>query len=522
MSSDYHDQSTVHAGQLSATGGFPDAIGVTVLYHPVLDRIGEIAPLVNVGSNARAEISRIQPIFRTPSGIQTDALASTLLSRKPVVVQPTTDGGVTLSNTAGGMVVAADGRVIKDTETFSETELRGGIVLELAQSVVLLLHILDSAITAQKERFGLVGDSAAACLLRESITRVADMEVPVLLHGDTGVGKELVASAIHEQSKREAHPYVCVNMAAIPPSLAASELFGHVKGAFTGATADREGYFMEAHGGTLFLDELGDTPAEVQPLLLRAIGNKIVQPVGGKMREVDVRLIAATDSNLEYAIEKGIFRRPLLERLSGYQIQIPPLRERREDIGRLFYHFLRKELMSMGLTDRMQNSDKGKTWVPAGLVAKMARYDWPGNIRQLENVVRQLAIYNRNSETFRIDPVVAKLFEEVRSGISEPAKTVSEPAPRQRPSDLTDEQIVEAWRWNQYNFNATASELNVSRTWLNTRFERIPGIRKAKDIPAEEIRQCALECDHDLEAMAAKLNVSVRGLQLQMKRVNLR
>jgi two-component system nitrogen regulation response regulator GlnG len=175
----------------------------------------------------------------------------------------------------------ANGRLIKDSEAFTESELRNGIVLEFAQSVVLLLHVIDSAMVVQRERLGLIGDSAAICLLRDSITRVADLEVPVLLHGETGVGKELVASAIHEQSGRAANPYVCVNMAAIPASLATSELFGHVKGAYTGATADRQGYFIEANGGTLFLDELGDTPSEVQPLLLRAIENKIVQPVGG-------------------------------------------------------------------------------------------------------------------------------------------------------------------------------------------------------------------------------------------------
>ncbi|MBN1654444.1 MAG: sigma-54-dependent Fis family transcriptional regulator [Deltaproteobacteria bacterium] len=521
MNSDYQDQSTVHGVQQSARDGFPEAIGVTILYHPCPSRIGEIAPLVNIRSKANAEISRVKPVFRTPDGVPTDALASTLLSRKPAAIQATGDGSVRISCSSEGTTAVADGSLIRDTVMFPETDLRRGIVLELAGCVVLLLHVLDGSTDVRGETPGLVGESAAVRLLKEAIKRVADLEVPVLLHGETGVGKELVASAIHEQSDRSANPYVCVNMAAIPPSLATSELFGHVKGAFTGATADRQGYFVEANGGTLFLDELGDTPAEVQPLLLRAIENKTVQPIGGKIRDVDVRLVAATDSNLEYAIEKGIFRRPLLERLSGYTIQIAPLRERREDIGRLFIHFLAKELEGMGQADRLQSSNADKPWIPAHLVAMLARYDWPGNVRQLQNVTRQIAIYNRYTDTFRIDPVIAKLFEGIDSRKDGVPRNTSVTPLRIRPADLSDEQIVEAWRRNQHNFNATASELNVSRTWLNTRLERIPGIRKAKDIPAEEIRRCAVECDHDLEAMAARLNVSVRGLQLQMKREKL-
>jgi two-component system, NtrC family, nitrogen regulation response regulator GlnG len=522
MNTDYRDQSTVHAGGKSSNRGLPVAIGVTILYHPDPSRIGEIAPLVDFKTDASAELSRVKPVFRTPDGLQTDALASTLLSRKPIAIRAMLDGSVGISTAADGTDIVADGQMLKDRLEFSEPELRRGIVLELAQSVVLLLHIIDGSIAQNGETFGIVGESGAVHLLRESIRRVADLEIPVLLHGETGVGKELVASAIHEQSKRAGNPYVCVNMAAIPASLATSELFGHTKGAFTGATADREGYFVESDSGTLFLDELGDTPAEVQPLLLRAIENKIVQPVGGKIRKVNVRLIAATDSNLEHAIEKGIFRRPLLERLSGYQIQIPPLRERREDIGRLFIFFLRKELENVGQADRLNSPDVTKPWIPAALVAKLARYDWPGNVRQLQNVTRQLAIFNRRSDVFRIDPIVNKLFKTIDSPKRESPETRSKPSKKNRPGDLSDEQILDTWRRNQYNFNTSAAELDVSRVWLNTRFDRIPGIRKAKDIPADEIRQCAVECGNDLEAMAARLEVSVRGLQLQMKRFNMR
>src|SRR5262249_34932398 len=156
-----------------------------------------------------------------------------------------------------------------------------------------------------------------------------------------GTGKELVARAIHESGRRRGAVCLSVNMGAIPPSLATSELFGAVRGAYTGAVRDHLGYFQRAHGGTLFLDEIGETPPEVQVMLLRVLEPGEVQRVGSpQTQKVDVRLIAATDADLERALHEGRFRAPLLHRLSGYEIYIPPLRERRDDFGRLLFHFL--------------------------------------------------------------------------------------------------------------------------------------------------------------------------------------
>jgi two-component system nitrogen regulation response regulator GlnG len=179
----------------------------------------------------------------------------------------------------------------------------------------------------------------------------------VLLRGETGTGKELAARALHDAGPRRRRGFLAVNMGAVPPTLAAAELFGAARGAFTGADQKRIGYFTRADGGTLFLDEIGETPAEVQILLLRALDNREIQPVGGgDPQPVDVRLIAATDADLEGAMAAVRFRSTLLHRLSGYEIFLPQLRDRREDFGRLFLHFLSQELEATGQTGRLATS----------------------------------------------------------------------------------------------------------------------------------------------------------------------
>jgi two-component system nitrogen regulation response regulator GlnG len=253
-----------------------------------------------------------------------------------------------------------EGEVLSGEREYPVERLRIGLVLMLGNAVVLLLHILNSVGESGPD-LGLVGESDEIHKLRSNIRRVADLDVPVLLHGETGVGKELVARAIHECSGRREREYLCVNMAAVTSSVAASELFGHKKSAFTGASRDHEGYFQRADKGTLFLDEIGDASHDVQLHLLRAVETGQIQVVGGDdLLTVDVRLVAATDSNLDQAIEHGRFRLPLLQRLAGYEIHIPPLRSRRDDIGRLFVHFLRVELDRVGDSERLADPAPGR------------------------------------------------------------------------------------------------------------------------------------------------------------------
>ncbi|WNZ66047.1 sigma-54 factor interaction domain-containing protein [Myxococcus sp. MxC21-1] len=205
---------------------------------------------------------------------------------------------------------------------------------------------------------GIVGHGEGIHRVREDIIRVADLAVPVLIRGETGTGKELVARAIHASGPRRAGPFVSVNLGALAKELVAAELFGAQRGAYTGASRDREGYFRAAEGGTLFLDEVGEAPPEVQAALLRVLETGEIYPVGGHTPvPVDVRLVSATDAHLEARIQERTFKAPLLHRLAGFEILVPPLRERREDVGLLFLHFARQELEAMGEGGQLTSAD---------------------------------------------------------------------------------------------------------------------------------------------------------------------
>ena len=229
----------------------------------------------------------------------------------------------------------------------------------------------------------LVGVSQAMEDLRALIARVAPTDARVLITGESGTGKELVASAIHRQSARAARPFVCVNSAAIPKDLVESEMFGHERGAFTGATERRVGRFELADGGTLFLDEVGDLGPEAQAKLLRVIEGGVIERLGGeKPVRVDVRVIAATNKDLGKASQHGQFRDDLLFRLNVLPIHIPPLRERPDDIPPLVLHFASRQAARLGRPVRFD----------AGAVQLLMSYPWPGNARELANVLERLAI----------------------------------------------------------------------------------------------------------------------------------
>ncbi|MEM7584996.1 MAG: sigma 54-interacting transcriptional regulator, partial [Acidobacteriota bacterium] len=263
------------------------------------------------------------------------------------------------------------------------------------------------------------------------ISRAADLNIPVLIRGATGTGKELVAQALHRASSRRDSPFVAINLGAVTPTLAAAELFGVVKGAFTGAERKRKGCFERARGGTLFLDEIGEAPGEVQASLLRALETGSFLPVGGEAETAfDARVVAATDADLESAISAEGFRAPLLHRLGGYEIHLPALAERRDDMGRLLVHFLSQELMALGEGDLIEAfGSLERPWLPAKLVARLARFDWPGNVRQLRNVARRLVIEGRHRARLEWSPQVDKL-------VGSPAVSAGEASTRSAAAQL--------------------------------------------------------------------------------------
>ncbi|MFN9576486.1 MAG: sigma-54-dependent transcriptional regulator [Gemmatimonadota bacterium] len=231
----------------------------------------------------------------------------------------------------------------------------------------------------------IVGESFAIRALREQIARVAGTPARVLITGENGTGKELVARALHQGSPRASGPFVEVNCAAIPSELIESELFGHVKGSFTGAVADRAGKFEQAHGGTLFLDEIGDMAPAAQAKVLRALQEHEVTRIGGaKPVTVDVRVLAATNKRLEDEIAEGRFREDLYYRLAVVPLHVPPLRERRDDIPRLARHFAADLARRDGMSPRSLSE---------GALGALSRLDWPGNVRELRNTIERLLIF---------------------------------------------------------------------------------------------------------------------------------
>jgi len=234
----------------------------------------------------------------------------------------------------------------------------------------------------------LVGSSHALLEIYKTVGKVAPRNVPVLITGESGTGKELVAHAIHAASPRVDRPFIAVNAAAIPRELLESELFGHERGAFTGATSSRAGRFREASGGTLFLDEIGDMAVDLQAKLLRVLQSGEVTPVGGRDVEiVDVRIIAATHRDLDVRVREGTFREDLLYRLRVVPISVPPLRERVEDVRTLAIYFVDRYAQELA---------EGPVSLPERTIERLENHDWPGNVRELENAIKRALVLSTN------------------------------------------------------------------------------------------------------------------------------
>ena len=268
---------------------------------------------------------------------------------------------------------------------------------------------LKKPIIEEKEKMPLVGRSPAMQEIYRALARLMQTDLSVMINGESGTGKELVARALHDYGRRKKAPFVAINMAAIPKDLIEAELFGHEKGAFTGALTRSSGRFEQAEGGTLFLDEIGDMPMEAQTRLLRVLQNGEFTMVGGqKPIKSDVRIIAATHRDLTSMVSQGLFRQDLFYRLNVVPINLPPLRDRREDIADLVSHFLRQT----------RNKDEPQKHISTEAIELLKQYDWPGNVRELENMIMRLnALYvdeTINSDIIKTElNLIAKPFQKI-------------------------------------------------------------------------------------------------------------
>jgi two-component system NtrC family response regulator len=314
---------------------------------------------------------------------------------------------------------------------------------------------LRSELADKADFRNIVGSSPGMEKVFQIIRKVADTDAAVLITGESGTGKELFARSLHANSSRREGPFVAINCAAIPRDLLESELFGHLKGAFTGAIKDKTGKFQLADGGTIFLDEVGDLPVELQPKLLRALQEKEVEPLGGtKVQKLDVRVVSATNLDIDSAITKGTFREDLYYRLSVIPIHLPSLRERRKDIPLLIRYFCSKH-----------GSEKVKFSKDA--LETLVMYSWPGNVRELENTVERLLIM-RNSDEIGRDELPEKLLANSSHGNA----IIKLPDDGYPLEQLEREVVVQALERNHWNQAAAARFLQIPRHTLIYRLEK--------------------------------------------------
>jgi two-component system nitrogen regulation response regulator GlnG len=495
-----------------------DLLVLTIVWHPDAWRIGEQS--IAIGDTL--ELARFQPLFCKPgSGLTQPAdlpLGYNGISRRPLRISRLPDESVTIAAPESKMAVELNGRAMHGSQTLSRTQIEAGAILGLAHSVLLCLHFMR-CLPKRSPVVGLVGVGDAAIRTRDLIRQVAGTDETVLLLGETGTGKEVAARAIHQLSRRADRPLVSVNMAALNEALAAAELFGAAKGAYTGAQNARAGYFQEAQDATLFLDEIGNVPAAVQPMLLRVLETGDYRPLGAS-RDLhsSARIIAATDQDLYGA---G-FNQALVRRLESFIISIPPLRARREDIGLLIVHMLKTSTLP----------DVEQLTLPPQLVSDMANYDWPGNIRQLRHIVKRVLLALKDGDA----PDFASLLATVpvrpsHVPDSAPPGTSSVPElgdvdtitadsqprrtgqPRKKLVELSEADVLAAMQNNDWMIQGAAQELGISRPSMYKLLEAHSQIRHIGQISPEEIALAIDRSNGDIEACAALLKTPAEALR---------
>ena len=360
---------------------------------------------------------------------------------------PSDSGQARLFHRSWRPVREGDGQVIGDLVVFRDVSQ--GIEVDRMK---LEVERLQGELEDTYSLGGIVGSSAAIRHVLALVRQVVSSDVSVLVQGESGTGKELVAKALHFSGPRRKGPFVAVNLAAVPETLIESELFGHERGAFTGALARRIGYFEQAHGGTLLLDEIGEMPSAVQARLLRVLQEGQIRRVGGTTEiRVDVRVVAATNRDLEAAARDGAFRQDLYYRIAVFPIVVPPLRTRPEDIPLLAAHFLKKHAARIGRTMH---------GISAGARLLLTRYRWPGNVRELENVICRALVLETTSV--------------LQAGNLPPALSLpgASRSPMASLAEIERQSIAHALEVSGHNVTKAAQALGIDRTTLHRKLKK--------------------------------------------------
>lgn len=351
-------------------------------------------------------------------------------------------------------------KIAKETMTYPIFD-RGGKVARIIEAAVEDSGLRESVEGKTDDSFcGIISRSDKMKTIFRLIRQVAASDAPILIYGETGVGKELTAQAIHQNSARREGPFVTIDCGSLTETLLESELFGHVRGAFTGAVQKKKGLFEEAQGGTLFLDEIGDASLALQAKLLRALQEGETRPVGGTRNiKLDVRVVAATNKHLREAVARKNFRQDLYYRLAVVSIAVPPLRQRPEDIALLAQYFLDR-YTARNRKEKMSLSEEA--------VMLLSRLRWPGNIRELENVIKRAAIVSPHSE---ILPEALPIAEEIDLTNDDsavfPVKTMGENL-----AEVERERIIDALTRYDWNKSLSARRLGISRSSLYNKLKQ--------------------------------------------------
>ncbi len=495
---------TLSSPLFAAPGSARPLLALTIVWHIDQSRIGE--QHIGGAGVQTLELSRFQPLFCRPLG-NTTALGHRAISRDPVRIERDNDDAVHITPPGSRMVVELNGVEIDAAATLSYAQIESGAILGLGRSILVCIHWMR-CLPKENTVCGMHGVGEAAVRARERIAQVAASDLPVLLLGETGTGKEVAARAIHALSKRAAASLVSVNMAALNESLAAAELFGAAKGAYTGASSTRNGLFAQAEGGTLFLDEIGNTPSSVQPLLLRVLETGDYRPLGGHLDlHANVRLITATDQD----VYSPVFNQPLLRRLEGFLIQLPPLRARREDIGVLIVHLLGENAVADG--------------APIGLsiafISACANYAWPGNVRQLAHVLKRAVLAQAHGETPVFDELVDAPAGTATAGAAPTTGTPAASPQRRRLVALSEQDTIDALESNDWYIQAAAQQLGISRPSMYKLIAANRQIRRAELIAPDEVRQAFHASGGTLERCASLLKTPSEALRRRLSSLGL-